>query len=100
MVDAGLEDEVRRLLARGYAPTLPALQGIGYRQFVQVVAGTLSRNDALRLMQRDTVRYAKRQWTWFQREPGIEWIDVVAAGGPDGVAAAIAARLAQGGGIE
>jgi tRNA dimethylallyltransferase len=99
MVEAGLEDEVRRLLARGYAPTLPALQGIGYRQFVQVVAGTLSRADALRLMQRDTVRYARRQWTWFQREPSIEWIDVAAAGGPDGVAAAIAAKLTQGGGI-
>jgi tRNA dimethylallyltransferase len=98
MVDAGLEDEVARLLARGYSPALPALQGIGYRQFVEVLGGRLARADALRLMQRDTLRYAKRQWTWFQHEPGIEWIDVAAAGGADGVAAVIAAKLPHGGG--
>jgi tRNA A37 N6-isopentenylltransferase MiaA len=32
-------------------------------------------------MERDTLRYAKRQWTWFAREPGIQWIDVDAVGG-------------------
>jgi tRNA dimethylallyltransferase len=47
-------------------------------------------------MQRDTVRYAKRQWTWFAREPGIEWIDLGAVGGVDGAADAIAAALARG----
>ena len=95
MVAAGLEAEVERLLARGYAPTLPALGGIGYREFVRVVQGTLSRPEALRLMQRDTERYAKRQWTWFLREPGIEWIDVESAGGPEGVAALLESRLAR-----
>lgn len=95
MVAAGLEGEVETLLARGYAPTLPALQGIGYREFVRVLQSTLSRPEALRLMQRDTTRYAKRQWTWFMREPGIEWIDVESAGGPEGVAALLEARLAR-----
>jgi tRNA dimethylallyltransferase len=99
MVAAGLEAEVETLLARGYAPTLPAFGGIGYREFVRVVHGTLSRAEALSLMQRDTVRYAKRQWTWFMREPGIEWIDVESAGGPAGVGALLEARLAQGGRI-
>ena len=51
-------------------------------------------------MQRDTVRYAKRQVTWFAREPGIEWIDVAAARDAEGVAAAIEARLHPEGGIE
>lgn len=97
MVRAGLADEVRGLLAAGYGPDLPAMQGIGYRQFVQVVRGELDQADALRLMQRDTVRYARRQRTWFEREPGIEWVDVVAAGGAEGVAASIEARLVQGG---
>ena len=45
------------------------------------------------LMQRDTVRYAKRQWTWFSSEPDIRWIDVDAAGGPPGVAAVVARML-------
>jgi tRNA dimethylallyltransferase len=100
MVAAGLLDEVRALLRRGYAPALPALQGIGYRQFVEVAWDRLDGAEALALMQRDTMRYAKRQMTWFAREPGIEWIDVATAGSAEGVAAAIEARMMQEGGIE
>jgi tRNA dimethylallyltransferase len=93
MVAAGLEAEVGTLLARGWDPSLPAMCGIGYRDFVEVVRGTLGRDEALRRMQRDTVRYAKRQWTWFAREPGLQWLDVGLAGGPQGAAAMIAATL-------
>jgi tRNA dimethylallyltransferase len=100
MVAAGLEDEVRSLLARGYSPTLPAMQGIGYREFARVVAGVLAADEAVRLMQRDTLRYARRQWTWFAREPALQWIDVEAVdGGPAGIAAMIEARLKQEGRI-
>jgi tRNA dimethylallyltransferase len=96
-VAAGLQGEVERLLARGYDPALPSLQSIGYREFARVARGGLDPGEALRLMQRDTVRYAKRQWTWFAREPGIEWIDVEKAGGAEGTADVIAAALARGG---
>jgi tRNA dimethylallyltransferase len=96
-VDAGLRDEVERLLARGYDPALPSLSSIGYREFVRVARGELTPAEALRLMQRDTVRYAKRQWTWFAREPGIEWIDVAQAGDADGTAERIATALTRGG---
>ena len=92
MADDGLEDEVRRLLAR-VESSAPALQGIGYRQFVDVVSGRLGRDDAIRLMQRDTVRYAKRQWTWFSAEPDVRWLDVDATGGIEGTAAAIESLL-------
>jgi tRNA dimethylallyltransferase len=92
MVAAGLLDEVEGLLRRGCEPALPAMQGIGYRQFIEVARGRLTPAAALALMQRDTVRYARRQLTWFTREPDIEWIDVEAAGGVEGVAAAIEAR--------
>lgn len=97
MVRAGLLAEVRALLARGYDPTLPALQGIGYRQFVAVARGSLDEAEALRLMQRDTIRYARRQWTWFAREPDVQWVDVDLAGGPEGVAAMLEDRLRRGG---
>jgi tRNA dimethylallyltransferase len=96
-VEAGLRAEVERLLARGYDPSLPSLQSIGYREFVRVVRGGLDAGEALRLMQRDTARYAKRQWTWFAREPGIEWIDVEKAGGAEDTAEVIASALARGG---
>jgi len=76
MARGGLMDEVRALLARGYDARLSALQGIGYREFVRVVRGELAEAEAIRLMQRDTVRYAKRQHTWFAREPEVAWLDV------------------------
>ncbi len=93
MVAAGLAAEVEQLLARGYDETLPALQGIGYRDFVGVVRGSGSPSAALSTMQRDTLRYAKRQLTWFRREPDIEWVDVEGEGGPSGVAALVEERL-------
>jgi tRNA dimethylallyltransferase len=96
MVEAGLEEEVRALLGRGYDSRLRALSSIGYRECVRVVRGELDRDAALRLMQRDTVRYARRQWTWFAREPALAWIDVDGLGGSAAAAAAaIEARLKQ-----
>jgi tRNA dimethylallyltransferase len=100
MVEAGLLDEVRGLLARGYGVELAAMQGIGYRQFAQAALGRLEAATALALMQRDTVRYAKRQATWFAREPDVRWLDVEAAGGAEGVAARIEAMLTKEGLIE
>jgi tRNA dimethylallyltransferase len=100
MVGAGLLEEVQRLLSGGYGPALPALQGIGYRQFVQVALGRLDPAAALQSMQRETIRYAKRQVTWFAREPDLEWVDVAAAGGAEGAAAAIEVTIHREGFIE
>jgi tRNA dimethylallyltransferase len=96
MIADGLGDEVRALLARGYDPSLPAMQGIGYRELGLVVRGEISEAEALRRMQRDTVRYAKRQWTWFAREPDLRWLDVARCGGADGVARRLAEMLREG----
>ena len=91
MVAHGMMREVRQLLAAGYDDTLPAMGGIGYRQFVAVLRGTMTEADAVRLMIRDTTRYAKRQMTWFARDREIRWLDVDAVGGLAGAAAAIEA---------
>jgi tRNA dimethylallyltransferase len=93
MVAAGLAGEVERLLERGYDVSLPAMHGIGYRDFARVLRGQATPEEALHAMQRDTLRYAKRQMTWFRREPDIEWIDIEREGGPAGVAALVEARL-------
>lgn len=93
MVAAGLAAEVERLLARGYGEALPAMHGIGYRDFVRVVQGRMSEAEALRGMQHDTVRYARRQMTWFRREGDIEWVDIEREGGPERVAALVEVRL-------
>jgi tRNA dimethylallyltransferase len=95
MVRAGLVEEVEALLRRGYDPALSALQGIGYAEFVRVVRGELDAATALRLMQRDTARYARRQGTWFAREPGIEWIDVTDESDVGRIAGRIERRVEQ-----
>lgn len=97
MAKSGLADEVETLLARGYDPDLPALQGIGYREFVRVVRGQLDVATAVQLMQRDTVRYAKRQATWFMREPDIEWRHVTPSTSAETIAGVIEMRLREGG---
>jgi tRNA dimethylallyltransferase len=93
MIGQGLKAEVERLLARGYDPSLPAMQGIGYREMVLLLRGEIDDAEVLRRMQRDTMRYAKRQWTWFARETDIQWLDVALGGGPDGVARLLAERV-------
>jgi tRNA dimethylallyltransferase len=100
MVRRGMMEEVRRLLAAGYVESLPAMGGIGYRQFCAVLRGDLTEEEALRLMIRDTVRYAKRQLTWFAKDPEIRWIDVDAEGGADGAAECIFKQITQEGLIE
>ncbi|HOQ44282.1 MAG TPA: tRNA (adenosine(37)-N6)-dimethylallyltransferase MiaA [Bryobacteraceae bacterium] len=74
MFESGLLDEVRRVLDMGYPPDSKALQSHGYRQAVQVLEGTLDLKKALYIAQRDTRRYAKRQWTWFRRDQEIRWL--------------------------
>jgi tRNA dimethylallyltransferase len=76
MWEGGLLEEVRGLLAQGYAADLRPLQAIGYRQAVAVVQGKVSPAEGLRSMQRATRQYAKRQLTWYRREPAAEWVTV------------------------
>ena len=73
MVEQGLLDEVRDLLARGYGAELKAMQAIGYRHMVEFLAGEHDWQESLDLLARDTRRYAKRQYTWFRRDPEICW---------------------------
>ena len=89
MVARGMMSEVQGLLEAGYDEALPAMGGIGYRQFSAVLRGDMTEAEATRLMIRDTTRYAKRQMTWFARDPEVRWLDVDAVGGPDGTARAV-----------
>ncbi len=75
MIKGGLLEEVTQLYDMGYMPRLKSLQSIGYRHAGLVLAGEMSLDEAVRLMKRDTRRYAKRQFTWFRSEPDIVWCD-------------------------
>ena len=70
MIDAGLEEEARRMLP---FRNLNALQTVGYRELFEYFDGAISREEAIERIKRNTRRYAKRQLTWFRRDPEIRW---------------------------
>jgi tRNA dimethylallyltransferase len=77
MMEAGLVNEVRALLAMGYSPSLASLSGIGYRQVCQHLAGELDQTTAVARIKTATHRLARQQYTWFRLDDGrIRWIDV------------------------
>jgi tRNA dimethylallyltransferase len=73
MVGQGWVQEVARLLAEGLDPGLPAFQAIGYRQFVRHLEGEGSLEHAIGETVKATRRFAKRQETWFRKEPEVTW---------------------------
>ena len=73
MIDAGLLDEVRGLVARGYSLDLKPLRSIGYAQIGKVIRGVLTIDAALEQMQQETRRLAKRQLTWFRGDKDVRW---------------------------
>jgi tRNA dimethylallyltransferase len=74
MTGSGLLQEVQSVLKRGYGSQLKALQSIGYKQMVSFLDRRSSWEEAVSQMKRDTKRFAKRQLTWFRRDPEIDWI--------------------------
>lgn len=72
----GLVAETQRLLASGYRRDLGSMKGLGYRQIAGHLAGEYDYAEAVRLLKRDTRRFAKRQLTWFRKEPGITWLTI------------------------
>ncbi len=76
MIDSGLEDEVRTLLAMGYNKSMKSLGSIGYRHMIGYLDGKWSWEEMIRLLARDTRRYAKRQYTWFAKMADLQWFQV------------------------
>jgi tRNA dimethylallyltransferase len=89
MLAAGWLEEVRGLVAAGLSPTAKPFEFIGYRELREHLEGRLSLSQALKAIQQATRRYAKRQITWFRKEPGVHWL---AGFGDDPAIAAAALR--------
>jgi len=68
MWQAGLPEEVSRLLSLGYHPSFTAMQGIGYKETVPFVKGCQTKEDTISQIQQATRNYAKRQETWFRHQ--------------------------------
>lgn len=76
MLEAGLVEEVRRLLRAGYTRDLVSMQGLGYKEIAAYVEGELSLEEATVLLKKSTRHFAKRQLSWFRHMPDIHWIDM------------------------
>ncbi len=74
MFDHGLLEETQSLLRSGIPPDAKPLQSLGYRQAVQVLAGSCPLREAITECQTKTRQYAKRQMTWFRAEPEMRWL--------------------------
>jgi tRNA dimethylallyltransferase len=75
MIQAGLIEEVKKLLAMGYSAELKPMQSIGYRHVIGFLEGSLPWDECLRTLKRDTRRFSKRQFTWFGADPQIIWYE-------------------------
>jgi len=87
----GLVDEVKGLLAHGYAPTLPSMSAIGYRECISVAKGLLTVDQAKVEMRRLTRVFVRRQANWFKEsDPNIQWFKM-----KDGVGKEVEAYIRQ-----
>ena len=75
MVDNGLINEVKGLIDMGYSPESKAMQALGYREAAKYLNGKLTFENMAYEIKKNTKRYAKRQITWFNKEPDIRWVD-------------------------
>lgn len=74
MLEEGLVAEVKGLKDRGFTKDMVSMQGLGYKEILDYLDGNLTLEEAVYILKRDTRHFAKRQLTWFRREPEVSWI--------------------------
>jgi tRNA dimethylallyltransferase len=74
MFSSGLVEEIEGLLASGCTGDEKPFESLGYRQALAYIRGEITLERAIYLTQLETRHYAKRQWTWFRRDPEMEWL--------------------------
>ncbi len=84
MMEQGLLEEVRRLRDMGVKRGMTSMQGLGYKELLDYLDGEGTLEEAVCRIKRDTRRFAKRQLTWFRREPDVIWLDRQLFAGDDG----------------
>ena len=83
MLEQGLMQEIRNLLAEGISPEATAMQAIGYKEFVDALNGEITVAEAADRVRQSSRRYAKRQLTWFRRNKAIHWLTRAEGDGPE-----------------
>lgn len=75
MMENGLLDEVKQLQKEGCHRGMVSMQGLGYKEILAYLEGEYPLEEAVRILKRDTRHFAKRQLTWFRREPEVTWVN-------------------------
>ncbi|MEQ1793621.1 MAG: tRNA (adenosine(37)-N6)-dimethylallyltransferase MiaA [Nitrospira sp.] len=91
----GMVEETRVLLARGYHRALGSMKGLGYRHLAAQFAGEYDAVEMVRRFKQDTRQFAKRQMTWFRKEPGIVWLMIDEQESPCQTADRVVAQIEQ-----
>ena len=76
MIEAGLVEEVKSVLERGYSSNVNALNTVGYKEIIEYLGNKISLDTAIELIKRNTRRYAKKQMTWFRADDRISWLPI------------------------
>lgn len=76
MMAQGLLAEVKAIWALGLPSDTPAMRAIGVKEFIPYFNGDIGLEEAVRTVKKNTRRFAKRQLTWFRRDPNLQWIDL------------------------
>lgn len=75
MLEAGLLEEVKNLSSMGYTKEMQSMKGIGYKELLEYLNGEVSLEKAIENIKQFSRNYAKRQLTWFRKDPRAIWID-------------------------
>ena len=75
MLGEGLLEEVIRLKEMGLQRGMVSMQGLGYKELLAYLDGECTLAEAVEILKRDTRHFAKRQLTWFRREPDVIWLN-------------------------
>lgn len=76
LIDEGLEAEVKSLISMGLSENNISMKGIGYKELISYFNGEYDREEAIRLIKRNTRHLAKRQITWFKRYENMRWFNI------------------------
>ncbi len=74
MIEAGLVEEVQSLKDRGCKKGMVSMQGLGYKEILSYLDGDCTLEEAVEIIKKETRHFAKRQLTWFRREPDVVWV--------------------------
>jgi len=95
MIENGLINEVRKLIDSGYKTDINSLNTVGYREIIDYLNHKIDFNEAVRLIKRNTRRYAKRQLTWFRKDERIVWFNLDSTHQLENIAAKIVRNIKE-----